>query len=140
MTLTLADAQTIIRTALAKATELRLKPLAVAVLDAGGHIIAIERQDRASTLRPEIAIAKASGALGLGVSSRAIADMATTRAPFVAAASALAPRGLVPSPGGVIIVDAAGVAIGAVGASGDTGDNDEVCVLAGLQAVGLRAQ
>ena len=140
MTLTLAQAQKILNATLAKAAELKLKPLAAAVVDAGGHIIAVQRQDGASTLRPEIAIGKAAGALALGVSSRAIADMAAQRPAFVTNVGALASRGMVPSPGGVIIVDDAGVALGAVGASGDTGDNDEAAVLAGLAAAGLKAQ
>lgn len=140
MTLTLSLAQSIINGAFDKAAELGLKPLGAAVVDAGGHVIAVQRQDGASTLRPEIAMAKATGALALGVSSRTIAGMAAERPAFVTNVGALSPRGLVPSPGGVIIVDANGAFLGAVGASGDTGDNDEVAVLAGIAAAGLKAQ
>ncbi len=124
----------------AKAAELATRPLAAAVVDSGGHIIAVQRQDGASTLRPDIAIAKAAGALSLGLSSRTIAELAGSNGPAIAAVGAIAPRGMVPSPGGIIIVDAAGHRIGAAAASGDTGDNDEACVLAGIAAAGLSVQ
>ena len=138
--LTLAHASDMITAAFAHGATLGLKPLCVAVLDAGGHVIALQRQDRASTLRPAIAIAKASAALGLGMSSRKIADMATDRPTFVAALGAIAPHGVVPAAGGVIIVDADGDPIGALGVTGDTSDNDEACALAGIAAAGLAAQ
>lgn len=140
MTLTLSLAQSIINATLAKAAELKLKPLAVAVVDAGGHLIAVVRQDNSPGMRPDIAIAKASGAVTFGASSRTIASMAAERPAFIANVGALSKRGLVPSPGGVIVVDDKGVSIGAVGASGDTGDNDEIAVLAGIAAAGLKAQ
>ena len=138
--ITLEKANTITSAAFAKATELGLKPLAVAVVDAGGHLITYQRQDGASIGRMQIASGKACGALFLGVSSRTVAEMAADRPTFVAAAAASAPQGLIPAPGGVIVVDAAGAPIGAVGISGDTSDNDEVCTLAGIAAAGLAAQ
>lgn len=138
--ITLDHANAIVAGALAKAHELGLKPLSVAVLDAGGHLIAFQRQDGASTLRPQIATAKAAGALALGVSSRKIADMAAERPTFVASLGPIAPHGVVPAAGGVIVVDADGRAIGAAGITGDTSDNDEACALAGIAAAGLAAQ
>ena len=135
--ITLAQATTIIAAALDKGGALGLAPLAVAVLDPGGHLIALQRQDQASTLRPQIAIAKAAGALGLGVSSRRIGEMAADRPTFVATLASIAPHGVVPAAGGVIVVDQAGVTIGAVGVTGDTSDNDEACALAGIAAAGL---
>lgn len=135
--ITLDQAAIVVATALAKGHDLGLKPLSVAVLDAGGHLVAFQREDGASTLRPQIAMAKAGGALGLGVSSRKIGAMAAERPTFVAA---LAPHGVVPAAGGVIVVDAAGLPIGAVGVTGDTSDNDELCALAGIAAAGLTPQ
>lgn len=132
----LADANRIIASAFEKGLESGLKPLCVAVLDPGGHVIALQRQDEASTLRPQIAIAKASGALGLGVSSRKIADMAAERPTFVASLANLAPQGIVPAAGGVIVMRD-GEIVGAVGVTGDTSDNDEACALAGIAAAGL---
>lgn len=132
--ITFNQARTIVDTAFGKATELELKPLTVAVLDAGGHLVLLARQDGASSLRPQIAIAKASGALGMGMSSREIADMATDRPSFFASLLALAPRGIVPAAGGNLIVSANGQAIGAVGVTGDSSDNDETCGLAGIDA------
>lgn len=138
--LTLAQAQAIVMEALRKGRELTLKPLTIAVLDAGGHTVALLREDGASNLRPEIATGKASGALALGVSSRKIAEMAQDRPTFVGSLSGISAGGIIPAAGGVIIVDAAGTAIGAVGVTGDTSDNDEICALAGIAAAGLAAQ
>lgn len=137
---TLAQAQTITAEALRKGRELGLKPLTVAVLDAGGHSVALVREDGASTLRPAIAIGKASGALALGVSSRKIAEMAADRPTFVGSLSGISQGGIIPAAGGVIIVDASGAPIGAVGVTGDTSDNDEIAALAGIAAAGLSAQ
>ena len=136
---TLAQARKIIDAALARGAELSLKPLSVAVLDAGGHLVAFDRQDGASTLRPQIAAGKASGALSLGISSRKIGEMAAERPSFVASLSGIAPGGIIPAAGGVIIVHN-GQPIGAVGVTGDTSDNDEICALAGIAAAGLTPQ
>jgi len=138
--ITLEQANMICLTALAKGAELALKPLTVAVLDAGGHIIALQRQDGASTLRPQIACAKAGGALGLGISSRKIGDMALERPTFIASLGPIAPHGVVPAAGGVLVVNGDGIVIGAVGITGDTSDNDELCALAGIAAAGLSVQ
>lgn len=138
--LNLDQANSIIGGALAKALELKLKPLTVAVLDPGGHAIALARQDRASTMRGQIASGKAAGALGIGVSSREIATMAAERPTFVAALAALSANGVIPAAGGVIVIDTSGEVIGAVGVSGDSSDNDEICALAGVAAAGLAAQ
>lgn len=138
--ISLDQANAVIAAALDKGRELGLKPLSVAVLDAGGHLLAFQRQDGASTLRPQIACAKAGGALALGVSSRTIGDMAVQRPTFVASLGQIAPHGVVPAAGGVIVIDGEGLPIGAVGITGDTSDNDETCTLAGIAAAGLKAQ
>jgi len=138
--ISLDQADSIVAAAFDKGRSLGLKPLSIAVMDAGGHLIAFHRQDGASTLRPQIACAKAGGALALGVSSRKIGDMATERPSFVASLGSIAPHGVVPAAGGVIVVDVMGQPIGAVGITGDTSDNDEICALAGIAAAGLMAQ
>lgn len=138
--LTLAQAQTITTEALRKGRELGLKPLTVVVLDAGGHTLALLREDGSSNLRPGIATGKASGALALGVSSRKIADMAVDRPTFVSSLGPISQGGIIPAAGGVIVVDDAGAAIGAVGVTGDTSDNDEIAALAGIAAASLTAQ
>jgi uncharacterized protein GlcG (DUF336 family) len=138
--ITLEQANKVIVGAFAKGKELGLKPLSVAVLDAGGHLIAFQRQDGASTLRYQIAAAKAAGALALGISSRKIGDMAADRPIFVASLGPISPQGVVPAAGGIIVTDNEGLPIGAVGTTGDTSDNDELCTLAGLIAAGLSAQ
>lgn len=138
--ITLQQSHDMIKAAFEKAVQLALKPLSVAVVDAGGHLIAFARQDGASTLRPQIASAKACGALGLGVSSRKIADMAAERPAFMTSLSVLSSQGIIPAAGGIIIIDGYGGAIGAIGVTGDTSDNDELCALAAITNVKLNAQ
>jgi uncharacterized protein GlcG (DUF336 family) len=137
--ITLEQANTIIAAAFAKGRELKLKPLSVVVVDAGGHVQAFQRADGASSMRLAIALGKAAGALALGVNSRRSGEMAAERPPFLAAASGLVPHGLIPAAGGVIVKGADGFPIGAVGVTGDTSDNDELCTLAGIAAAGLTA-
>ena len=138
--ITLAQANGIIESAFAKGASLKLKPLSVTVLDPGSHVIAFQRQDNASTLRFGIALGKAAGALAVGISSRKIAEMAAERPSFVVSLAAIAPNGMIPAAGGVIVVDGSGQILGAVGVTGDTSDNDEICALAGIEAAGLKAQ
>lgn len=138
--LSLAQANALIESAFAKGAELGLKPLTVAVLDPGGYLIAAQRQDTCSNVRVKLAQGKAAGALALGVSSRAIGTMAEERPHFVAAVRELGEGGMVPAAGGLIVADAAGTILGAVGVTGDTSDNDEACALAAIAAVGLAAK
>ncbi len=137
--LTLATAQSMIDTALAKGAELGFKPLTVAVLDAGGHMVALARQDGASIMRPGIAEAKAYGAIAMGLGSRALNARAEQQPYFIQAMNALADGKLVAVPGGVLVRDAQGRILGAVGITGDTSDNDETCAVAGIEAAGLVA-
>ena len=135
--ITLAQANTIIETAFAKGREAGMKPLNCVVVDAGGHVVAFQRQDGTSFLRLDIARGKAAGALALGVNSRRVGEMAAERPSFIASLGHLAPGGLIPVAGGVIVKGADGQPIGAVGVTGDTSDNDEVAAIAGIQAAGL---
>ena len=139
MTLTLAVARRILDVALDKSGELALKPLAIAVLDSRGCLVAFAAQDGTSLLRGDVARGKAYGALALGQGSRAIFKRAQEQAFFIDAVNTLAQGAIVPVPGGVLIRDAAGAIVGAVGISGDTSDNDELCAFAGVAAVGLTA-
>ena len=138
--ITLDQANAAIAGAFAKGKDAGMKTLSVAVLDAGGHLIAFQRGDGASFARAQIASGKAAGALALGVSSRKVGDMAVERPWFIGAFASSAPHPVIPAAGAVIVVDADGVAIGAVGAGGDTSDNDEIAALAGIAAAGLTAQ
>jgi uncharacterized protein GlcG (DUF336 family) len=137
MELTLEIATTIIDRALAKAREMNIRPLCVAVLDDGGNLKALKREDGASILRPQIAIGKAWGAIGMGESSRSLADRLKERPAFLGALSDMSGGKVVPVAGGVLIMDG-NVIIGAAGASGGTADEDEACVVAGIQAAGLK--
>jgi len=136
--LTLDVARKILDVALAKAGEKKLKPLVVTILDARGAVKVTAAQDGTSLLRAEIAHGKAFGALAMGMGSRALYRRAQEQAYFVDAVNALAQGRLVPVPGGVLIQDGTSV-LGAVGVSGDTSDNDEICAIAGIEAAGLRA-
>lgn len=139
MTMTLALARRILDVALDKSAELKLKPIAVAVLDARGCLVAFAAQDGSSLLREKVAQGKAYGALALGIGSRAIFERAKQQTFFVDAVNTLAGGAIVPVPGGVLIRDGVGAIIGAVGISGDTSDNDEACCCAGIASVGLVA-
>ena len=137
--LKLKHAETIMDAAIAEARKLNLAPLAVAVLDAGGHVIAFKREDGAGIVRFDIAYGKAWGALGMGFGTREIAARAEKFPAFITSLYAISQGRAVPSPGGVLILDEDRDVIGAVGISGDTGDNDELCALAGIKAADLRA-
>jgi uncharacterized protein GlcG (DUF336 family) len=134
--LTLKAAAAIVDAALAAGRAQSMMPLTVAVLDAGGHLVAFQREDGSGILRPEIAIGKAWGALGMGQSSRTLRDRLADRPNFVSALSAASDGRFVPVPGGVLIRDGGGV-LGAVGISGDTSDKDEYCAVTGIRAAGL---
>ncbi|EFO32409.1 GlcG protein [Roseibium sp. TrichSKD4] len=137
--LTLVNAQNIISSALEKAEQLELKPLTVAVLDAGGHTIALARQDGSSILRPQIATGKAIGALSVGTGTRWLQANAETRPHFVQALNGASGGAIIPVPGGVLVRDADGETLGAVGVTGDTSDNDEAAAVAGIEAIGFTA-
>ncbi len=137
--ITLEQARMIIAGAFAKAIDADLLPLSVAVLDAGGHTTAFERQDGASAMRFKIAHGKAYGCIAMGLGSRALFERAKTQAYFLDAMNALAGGALVPVPGGVLVRDGEGQLIGAVGVTGDNSDNDEMCAIAGIEAAGLVA-
>lgn len=137
--LTLPQADAMIEAAFAEGARLGLKPLTVSIHDAGGHLIALRRQDGASNLRPKLAAGKAAGALALGVSSRKIGEMAVERPHFIASIDTMGDGGMVPAAGGLIVTDASGAVLGAIGVTGDTSDNDEAVALAGIAAVGLQA-
>ncbi len=137
MTLTLATARTIADATLAAGRERGYKPLTVAVCDAGGHLVVLEREDGSGIIRPQIATGKATSALGMGLDTRDIAGIAEQIPHFVAAVGALEGVALIPVPGGVLIRDDDGTVIGAVGVSGDTSDKDEECIRAALAAAGI---
>lgn len=137
--LTLQQASVIVDKALEKGRELGFKPLTVVVLDAGGHLKAMKREDGSSLLRPEIAGGKAWGTLGMGFGGREFARRAAANPVFIQALSVASGGRIVPVPGGVLIRDAAGEIAGAVGISGDTSENDETCAVYGIGCAGLAA-
>ena len=137
--LTLRKAKIIIRKALEKGKELGFKPLSVAVLDAGGHLIAFERSDGAAPGRVAIATGKAHGAVMLGMAGRAQMARAEQQAYFMAAINGVYGGQVVPVPGGLLVRDKKGTVLGAVGVTGDTSDNDLIAAEAGITAANLTA-
>ena len=136
-TLTLSAANCIADKALEKGRELNFAPLIVVVLDAGGQIKVVKREDKSSLLRFEIAMGKAWGTLGMGFGGREIARRAVKQAGFYSALSDMSGGRMVPVPGGVLIKSDAGEIIGAVGISGDTSENDEICAVYGIRSANL---
>jgi uncharacterized protein GlcG (DUF336 family) len=130
--LTLQQALTIIEGTFQSGKQSNSAPLTVAVLDSGGKLVTLQRQDGASMMRPDIAIAKAWGALALGCSSRKLAQDACDRPAFISAINVLAQGNMVPVPGGLLIRSTCGEIVGSVGVSGDLSDLDEQCALAGI--------
>jgi uncharacterized protein GlcG (DUF336 family) len=137
--LTLALASQIIDAALAEGRKRNLLPLTVVVLDAGGHAVALKREDGSSLIRPQLAGAKAWGTLGMGFGSRELARRAQAHPVFFNTLIELSGGNMVPAPGGVLIRDTERTILGAVGISGDVSDADEACALAGIEAAGLVA-
>lgn len=135
--LTLAQAIQIIAAALARSEECGYKPMAVVVLDEAGHLKAAQRADGASMFRVDVATGKAWAAVGMGASSRVLADRAKANPNFFVALAATAEGRFLPQTGAVLIRDAAGAVLGAVGASGGSGDEDEAICIAGVEAAGL---
>ena len=132
--ITLAQASTIVDVALKKARDSKLAPLTVAVLDAGGHLVAFKREDKSGILRFDIAFGKAWGALGMGFGSRTLAGRAAKTPQFFTMLAAASGGRMITNPGGVLIRDSSGDVIGACGISGDTSDKDEMCAIAGIEA------
>jgi len=134
--LTLSEAQTIVDAALKKAREMNYEPMTVAVVDAGGTLKTMSREDGSGLVRPDIAFAKAWGSVGMGLPGRELNRRNDIMPHFFAALNVVSQGRVVPMPGGVLIMKD-GQLVGAVGVTGDTPDNDEVCAIAGIEAAGL---
>lgn len=138
--LSLADASAIVDAVIRIRQENNLLPLAVAVLDSGSHLVAFKREDGCGTLRFDIALGKASAALGMGMSTRQIRDRLAARPAFQSALAAAAQGRFIPVPGGVLILGSDGMVSGAVGISGDTSDKDEFCAITAVQSLDLACE
>ncbi|MDX6422272.1 MAG: hypothetical protein QOG28_6892 [Trebonia sp.] len=140
MSIGLETAKSITAGARAAAKEYGLKPLTVVVLDAGGHVVSVEREDGSSNNRFEIAFGKAYGALALGMGSRSLMARAEQQPYFITSAAAAIGGRLIPVPGGVLVKDEAGIVVGCVGVSGDSSDNDELAAISGIKSASLLPQ
>ena len=140
MGITLDQARTMIAATLEQGHEMGLKPLSVVVLDAGGNIQAFEREDGASPGRFGIAHGKAYGSIMLGMAGTAQMARAEAQAYFMDAVNGVFAGKVVPVPGGVLVRNASGAVIGALGVTGDTSDNDAAAAQDGVAAAGLVAE
>jgi uncharacterized protein GlcG (DUF336 family) len=138
-TLTLAQANQIVAKALERARAMKIKPVTVVVLDDAGHLKAMQREDGASMFRYDVATGKAWAAVGMGASSRALAGRAKDNPNFFITLAATAGGKFLPQIGGVLIRDASGAILGAAGASGGTGEEDEAVCAHGIEQAGLVA-
>lgn len=138
--ISLNKARTILRKTLVRGREMELKPLTVVVLDTGGHVKGVEREDGAAPGRFDIARAKAYGAIMLGMAGTAQMARAEAQHYFMTAVNGLFDGKVVPVPGGVLVRDKKGAVIGAVGVTGDTSENDAEAATAGIEAAGLTAE
>ena len=139
--LTLKQANQLTEAALSMARQLNLPPVAVAVLDTGGHLKVLQREDGVSFLRVQVCQAKAWGALGLATNSRQIGERYNQdnfQQGFIIALNTMSGGGLIPLPGGVLIYDESGHLMGAVGVSGAASDDDEACAVAGINAIEMK--
>jgi uncharacterized protein GlcG (DUF336 family) len=137
--LTLKQANTIIEKGFAKAREMKIKPLGIVVLDQSGHIVSAQREDGASMFRLDVAQGKAWASVAMGASSKALAKRAKDNPNFFVTLAATAAGKFLPQTGAALIKDAQGTVIGAAGGSGGTGEEDEACCVAGIEAAGLTA-
>src|SRR5262245_25891457 len=135
----LKTAETIADEAFKAAAEAKLLPLTVAVLDVGGNLVVLKRQDGSGNLRADVAVGKAWGALGMGMSSRTIRDRLKERPAFQGALAAASDGRFIPVPGGVLALNAQGEVVGAVGISGDASDKDEYAAITGVHKAGLKS-
>ena len=138
--LTLQQANRIIEAALAKAREMKIKPLGLVVLDESGHLKAAQREDAASMFRIEVATGKAWAAVGMGASSRVLAARAKDNPNFFITLAATAQGKFLPQTGAVLIRNASGELLGAAGASGGTGEEDEAVCKYGIEQAGFVAE
>jgi uncharacterized protein GlcG (DUF336 family) len=135
--ITLEQASTIIDVALAEARRRNLRPMTIGVLDGGGDLVVFKREDHTGIRRYDVAYGKAYGALVMNRSTRAIGEVARTGPMFIQAMMAATGGRIIPSPGGVLIKNAEGLIVGAVGASGDQAHEDEAVAILGVRAAGL---
>lgn len=135
--LSLDQVERMIAAARKRRVELKEVPLAYAVVDSGGHLIAMAREDDAGFLRGQIAINKAWTCFAMGLPLRTLRDRTKDHPVFFAAIQGAADGRLMHALGGVFIRDAEGNAIGAMGVSGAAGEVDEAICIHAIKAAGL---
>ncbi|NQW22160.1 MAG: heme-binding protein [SAR202 cluster bacterium] len=126
MALTLNDANRMVQAAIAEAEKINIK-LSVAVVDAGGHLLAFNRMEGAIFISAVAAQGKAIGSVGFGRDSSAIPG----DSPVIQAIMATQGGRIIPAQGALPIIQNDEV-VGAIGGSGGTSQQDEDCARVGL--------
>jgi uncharacterized protein GlcG (DUF336 family) len=137
--LSLDEANTIIAETFAAAKKHKCRPMSAIVLDAGGRVKAFQKQDNASMLRFEVCYGKAYASLALGRPSKLVLQKAREKPLFMQSIDNLADYPLFLEGGGQLIRDKSGEVVGAIGVTGDANEMDDICAIAGIHSVGLRA-
>jgi uncharacterized protein GlcG (DUF336 family) len=137
--LSLDEANAIIAATFAEANKTRCRPMSAIILDAGGRVKAFQKEDNASMLRFEVCYGKAYASLALGRPSKLVLAKANEKPHFMQSIDNLADYPLFLEGGGQLIRDADGEVVGAIGVTGDANEMDDICAIAGIHAVGLRA-
>jgi len=131
--------RTILDTALKEARRRKLPPMAIAVVDAGGHVMGYMGEDGSAPIRFEVARGKAWTAAMRAEGTTRLADQAARNPVLVSSLQAMSPH-YFPVRGGVLLRAANGEVAGAIGVTGATSEQDEACALAGARAAKLKAQ
>ena len=132
--LTLDDANALLAAARAAAEQAGV-PMTFALMDAGGHLLALHRMDGAPWITADVAQGKAWTAAAYGVPSAAQKDKMAPMPNFATSITAMTHGRFTPQTGAVPVYRG-GVLVGGLGASGGTGDQDEAACVAAVAATG----
>ncbi len=136
--ISLDEAVAMINGCFAAAKSRKLRPLTAVVLDAGGRLKAALKQDGCAMLRFEIAYGKAYAALSMGRPSRLVLQKQREKPVFMENLIELADGPMFLEAGGQLVRDVAGEVVGAIGVTGDAGEMDDVCAIAGIHVAGYK--
>lgn len=132
MNVTLEQAQNIIAVAQAKAVEINTK-MNIAIVDTGSNLVAFARMDGAWLGSADIAQKKAKTANWFNMDTKALTPLVQPGQPLFNIEHSNG--GLITFPGGVILKNASGEIIGAIGVSGSTVDDDHAVATAGAESL-----
>lgn len=132
MNITLAQAETVIAAAKAKATQLNTK-MDICVVDAGANMVAFARMDGAWIGSIDISQKKAKTSAWFTMDTAVLTPLVKPEGSLFNIEHSNG--GLITFPGGVLIKNKAGEIIGAIGVSGSSVENDHAVAVAGAAAI-----